>query len=114
MNPKKSRSIEHIDERETRFDSHLFLFIRSGIVLWPALNLLLLLNIIEHNHQVSIRLALSLFLQTIYIINVFINETSMIRQSLDFLPPTSFDAFFTNLCWIPFTATLTTVRMTHG
>lgn len=35
----------------------------------------------------------------------------MIRQSLDLSPPASFDALFTNLCWVPFTATLTSVRI---
>jgi len=34
----------------------------------------------------------------------------MIRQSLDISPPSSFDALFTNLCWVPFMATLTSVR----
>ena len=35
----------------------------------------------------------------------------MIRQSLDLSPPASFDALFTNLCWVPFTATLTSVSL---
>jgi hypothetical protein len=92
-----------------QFDFHLFLSIRPGIILWPILNLLLLLTILQYNRQISVRFALSILLQTIYIINVFINETSMIRQSLDISPPSSFDALFTNLCWVPFIATLTSV-----
>ena len=76
------------------------------------LNFLLFLTILKYNHQVSIRFALSILLQTIYIVSVFINETSMIRQSLDVSPPSSFDAIFTNLCWVPFMATLTSVRST--
>jgi hypothetical protein len=97
-------------KKQTHFDFHLFLSIRPGILLWPILNLILLLTILKYNRQISIRFALSIFLQTIYIINVFINETSMIRQSLDISPPSSFDALFTNLCWVPFMATLTSVR----
>ncbi len=65
--------------------------------------------ILRYNQQVSIRFALSILLQTVYILNVFVNETSMIRQSLDISPPSSFDAVFTNLCWVPFMATLTSV-----
>ena len=95
--------------KQTLFDYHLFISIRPGILLWPILNLLLLLTILKYNRQISIRLALSIVLQTIYIINVFINETSMIRQSLDISPPSSFDALFTNLCWVPFIATFTSV-----
>ena len=95
--------------KSARFDFHLFLSIRPGIILWPALNLLLLLSIVKYNRRLSIRLLLSIVLQTVYIVNVFINETSMIRQSLDVSPPSSFDALFTNLCWVPFTATLTSV-----
>lgn len=99
------------DDRQspTHFDFHLFISIRPGIILWPALNLLLLLTILKYNRQVSIRFALSVLLQTVYILNVFVNETSMIRQSLDISPPSSFDAVFTNLCWVPFMATLTSV-----
>ena len=96
-------------EKPGRFDFHLFLSIRPGIILWPALNLLLLLTIVKYNRRLSIRFLLSIVLQTIYIVNVFMNETSMIRQSLDVSPPSSFDALFTNLCWVPFTATLTSV-----
>ncbi|CAF0766747.1 unnamed protein product [Rotaria sordida] len=104
-----SISINEINynKKQIQFDFHLFLSIRPGIILWPVLNLLLFLNIIKYNRQISIRFALSILLQTIYIINVFINETSMIRQSLDISPPSSFDAIFTNLCWVPFMATLT-------
>ncbi|CAF3564179.1 unnamed protein product [Rotaria sp. Silwood1] len=104
-----SISINEIDhnQKRTQFDFHLFLSIRPGIILWPALNLLLFLTILKYNRQISIRFALSILLQTIYIINVFVNETSMIRQSLDISPPSSFDATFTNLCWVPFMATLT-------
>ncbi|CAF0809506.1 unnamed protein product [Adineta ricciae] len=94
-------------QKQTYFDYHLFLAIRPGILLWPALNFLLLLTILKYNRQVSVRFALSILLQTIYIVNVFINETSMIRQSLEISPPSSFDAIFTNLCWVPFMATLT-------
>jgi hypothetical protein len=97
------------DKKPMQFDFHLFLSIRPGIILWPILNLLLLLTILQYNRQISVRFALSILLQTIYIINVFINETSMIRQSLDISPPSSFDALFTNLCWVPFMATLTSV-----
>ncbi|CAF3539303.1 unnamed protein product [Rotaria sp. Silwood1] len=106
-----SISINEIDhnQKRTQFDFHLFLSIRPGIILWPALNLLLFLTILKYNRQISIRFALSILLQTIYIINVFVNETSMIRQSLDISPPSSFDATFTNLCWVPFMATLTSV-----
>ncbi len=100
------------NQKTTQFDFHLFLSIRPGIILWPALNLLLLLTILKYNRQISIRFALSILLQTIYIINVFMNETSMIRQSLDISPPSSFDALFTNLCWVPFMATLTSVCQT--
>ncbi|CAF1060837.1 unnamed protein product [Adineta steineri] len=95
------------NQKQTHFDFHLFISIRPGIILWPALNLLLLLTILKYNRQISIRFTLSILLQTIYIINVFINETTMIRQSLDISPPSSFDALFTNLCWVPFMATLT-------
>lgn len=103
-----------LHQQDTPFDFHLFLSIRPGIVLWPALNLLLLLTIVQYNRQVSIRFVLSILFQTIYILNVFINETSMIRQSLDISPPSSFDALFTNLCWVPFTATLTSVGLLVG
>ena len=99
----------NIHRNDHRFDIHLFLSIRPGILLWPALNLLLLLTILKYNRQISVRLALSIVLQTIYILNVFLNETTMIRQSLDISPPLSFDALFTNLCWVPFMATLTSV-----
>ncbi|CAF2060569.1 unnamed protein product [Rotaria magnacalcarata] len=95
------------NQKQTQFDFHLFLSIRPGIILWPALNFLLFLTILKYNRQISIRFAISILLQTIYIINVFMNETSMIRQSLDISPPSSFDAIFTNLCWVPFMATLT-------
>jgi hypothetical protein len=67
------------NQKTTQFDFHLFLSIRPGIILWPALNLLLLLTILKYNRQISIRFALTILLQTIYIINVFMNETSMIR-----------------------------------
>lgn len=103
--------IRNHPSKETRFDFHLFLSIRPGILLWPGLNLLLLLTILKYNRQISIRFALSILFQTIYIINVFVHETSMIRQSLDLSPPASFDALFTNLCWVPFTATLTSVSL---
>lgn len=109
-----SITINHENQQETYFDFHLFLSIRPGIILWPVLNFLLLLTIIQYNHQISIRFALSILLQTIYIINVFINETSMIRQSLDISPPLSFDAIFTNLCWVPFIATLTSVTFFYS
>lgn len=101
------KSYDH--QQQTQFDFQLFLSIRPGIILWPALNFLLFLTILKYNRQISIRFAISILLQTIYIINIFLNETSMIRQSLDISPPSSFDAIFTNLCWIPFTATLTSV-----
>lgn len=104
-----SIEIRNHPSKETCFDFHLFLSIRPGILLWPGLNLLLLLTILKYNRQISIRFALSVLFQTIYIINVFVHETSMIRQSLDLSPPASFDALFTNLCWVPFTATLTSV-----
>ncbi|CAF0929920.1 unnamed protein product [Rotaria sordida] len=106
-----SISINEINynKKQIQFDFHLFLSIRPGIILWPVLNLLLFLTIIKYNRQISIRFALSILLQTIYIINVFINETSMIRQALDISPPSSFDAIFTNLCWVPFIATLTSI-----
>ena len=104
-----SIEIRNHPPKETHFDFHLFLSIRPGILLWPGLNLLLLLTILNYNRQISIRFALSVLFQTIYIINVFVHETSMIRQSLDLSPPASFDALFTNLCWVPFTATLTSV-----
>lgn len=97
-------------QQSASFDFHLFLSIRPGLLLWPGLNCLLLITLIAYNHRISIRLALSILLQTIYMINVFFHETSMIRQSLDLSPPSSFDALFTNLCWVPFTATLTSVN----
>lgn len=109
MNELKTKYRNDDNQKQTQFDFQLFLSIRPGIILWPILNLLLLLTILKYNHQISIRFALSILLQTIYIINVFINETSMIRQSLEISPPSSFDAIFTNLCWVPFISTLTSV-----
>lgn len=94
------------------FDIELFASIRLGIMLWPTLNFLILLMSIETNQRLSIRLVLSILFQTIYIVNIFLNETSMIRQSFDVLSSSSsFDTLFTNVCWVPFMSTLTTVRL---
>jgi hypothetical protein len=102
---------DRLHRQQIQFDYHVFLWIRVGLLLWPVLNLVLLLTLVQYNRQISIRLTLSILLQTIYIINVFINETSMIRQSLDVSSALSFDALFTNLCWVPFMATITSVKL---